>query len=157
MRQRSAVLWVFLALLLAGAAWAADPVVPGQGVGPLRLGEPAPARLPAYLAKAVRAGQLALEPSRGPLERITVSSPDFYLARSRLAVGQATLADVVRHYGPGESRRQGRELVCVYPSEGIEFRFVGDDDRLVSFTLVSPRSAAPRAPAPEEYLKRFRR
>ena len=158
--------WFVWGMLLFGSiAWAKNSlamapaeglIIPGQGVGIIRLGEPVPRRLPLLLDRNLKSKGLVIQPfsSERATERITVYSPEFYVERSMLRPKRSIKAEILRYYGEGETRLVPGRLIVSFPAEGIEFEIDRRDGKelIRSITIFTPA----RREAPVEKYRLYR-
>jgi len=115
-------------------------IYPGVGVDTVKIGEPLPDKLPQLLEKNIRERKIAIkfQDNQKTVERITISSPDFILARSQMRVQFSTLGEVLRYYGKGSMVERGTKQTVTFPSEGLEFVINKKSGKIESISVFPP-------------------
>lgn len=115
-------------------------IYPGVGIDTVRIGEPLPSRLPPLLEKSIAERRIVIhvEGSRKAVERITVLSPDYALARSQIRARVNTFDEVLRYYGSGIVNNQDGRQTVQFPTEGMEFVFSKRSGRIEAISVFSP-------------------
>jgi hypothetical protein len=157
MRQKE-LLIIFICSLISllffvETGWALEGggiIFPGERVGNIRLGEPPP--------KEMASGNIIdieIECDQGGVQMIRVRSPRYYIARSRLRIGN-NIETIFRYYGRGEIEIGTNRINMRYPAQGIDFEIDKSNERITAITIY--RSVLPDLPAKQyrqfrNYLK----
>lgn len=115
-------------------------IYPGVGIDTVRIGEPLPGRMPPLLEKSIAERRIVIdvESSRKTVERITVLSPDYALARSQIRVRVNNFDDVQRYYGSGIVSNPDRKRTVQFPAEGMEFVISRRSGLIEAISVFSP-------------------
>ena len=136
-------------LFFIETAWAFESkgiIFPGESVDNIRLGEP----LPEEMASG-NIIDIEIECDRGKIQKICVRSSRYYIARSRLRIGN-NVESIFRYHGRGDTEIISDKIVMRYPEQGIDFEIDKSNERITAITIYPP--VLPDLPA--EQYKQFK-
>lgn len=134
-------------------------IFPGRGVGPIRLDEPMPGRLPFFMKKAIKEGRLEIElfPEKA-VKKIIITSDRFFVAVSELRVKHNNAGDIIRFYGDVHPEPIPNNRIALrYLSRGIDFELDRFSERITAIIIYMPVEK-PRLPKEEyrQYREQFK-
>ncbi|MCD4808258.1 MAG: hypothetical protein K8R13_11990 [Methanococcoides sp.] len=122
-------------------------IFPGERVGNIRLGEPPP--------EEMASGDIIdieIESDRGGVQMIRVKSPRYYIARSRLRIGN-NIESIFRYHGRGNTEIVSDRIVMRYPEQGIDFEINKSNEQITAITIYRPELPD----LPTEQYKQFKK
>jgi len=111
---------------------AGDIIFPGERVGNIRLGEPPPEEM-----ASGNIIDMEIESDRGGVQMIRVRSPRYYIARSRLRIGN-NIESIFRYYGRGDIEVGTNRINMRYPAQGIDFEIDKSNEQITAITIYRP-------------------
>ena len=112
-------------------------IFPGERVDNIRLNEPPPKEMP---CGNIRDIEIKCD-DQGIVQKICVRSPRYYIARSRLRIGN-NIESIFRYHGRGD--KEGDKeivsdgIVMKYPEQGIDFEIDKSNERITAITIYRP-------------------
>ena len=122
-------------------------IFPGERVDNIRLNEPPPKEMP---CGNIRDIEIKCD-DQGIVQKICVRSPRYYIARSRLRIGN-NIEGIFRYYGREDTKIVSDRIVMRYPEQGIDFEIDKSNERITAITIYLP--VLPDLPA--EQYRQFR-
>jgi hypothetical protein len=80
---------------------------------------------------------IEIESDRGGVQMIRVRSPRYYIARSRLRIGN-NIESIFRYYGRGDIEVGTNRIKMRYPAQGIDFEIDKSNERITAITIYRP-------------------
>lgn len=134
-------------------------IFPGRGVGPIRLNEPMPGRLPFFMKKSIDKGEIMIEFSRNKtVKKIIITSDRFFVAVSELRVDHNNAGDIIRFYGGVHFEPISNDRIALmYPSRGIDFE-IDRFSETIKVIIINMPVEKPRLPKEEyrQYREQFK-
>ncbi len=110
---------------------------PGVSVGNIVIGETPPGKSCSSPTEGIR-----LVCEGGKVKEIYVTSPKFYVTRSRLSIGN-DVSDIIRFYGKTEPKILKDGILIEYPHLGIDFEIGKKEERIMEIKIYRPKSMEP--------------
>ncbi len=107
-------------------------IFPGERVGNIRLSEPPPEEMPCGNIKDIE-----IKCDQGKVQMIRVRSSRYYIARSRLRIGN-NIESIFRYYGQGDIEVGTNRINMRYPAQGIDFEIDKSNERITAITIYRP-------------------
>ena len=104
----------------------------GERVGNIRLGEPPPEEMPCGNIKDIE-----IKCDQGGVQMIRVRSSRYYIARSRLRIGN-NIESIFRYHGRGDIEVGTNRINMSYPAQGIDFEIDKSNERITAITIYRP-------------------
>lgn len=157
-----AVLLLLIGLVEKNHAIASEEneiIFPGRGVGPIRLGEPMPGRLPLFIERSIKEGMIEIEffPKK-VVKKIIITSDRFFVAISELRVKHNNAGDIIRFYGDVHPEPiSNNRIALMYPSRGIDFEIDPFSEKITVIIINMPVES-PKLPKEEyrQYREHFK-
>jgi hypothetical protein len=123
----------FLFFIETGWAFEGGGIIfPGERVGNIRLNEPPPEEM-----ASGNIIDIEIESDRGGVQMIRVRSPRYYIARSRLRIGN-NIESIFRYYGRGDIEVGTNRINMRYPAQGIDFEIDKSNERITAISIYRP-------------------
>ncbi len=107
-------------------------IFPGERVDNIRLGEPRPEEMARGNIRGIE-----IEPDQGRVQVICVRSSRYYIARSRLRIGN-NIESIFRYHGQGDIEVGTNTINMRYPEQGIDFEIDKSNERITAITIYRP-------------------
>jgi len=107
-------------------------IFPGERVDNIRLNEPPPEKMPCGNIRDIE-----IKCDQGRVQMICIRSPGYYIARSRLRIGN-NIESIFRYHGRGDTEVGTNRINMRYPAQGIDFEIDKSNERITAITIYLP-------------------